>query len=147
MNGVLMKWTGRLLLTIIDKFEGGPVGLETLAAALNEEKDTLEDVYEPFLIQEGFLDRTPRGRQATRLAYEYFGRKSLLRRSVFCRFIRHGCGRRFLCDGREAGICSSWRKNDLPRNCDRSCKAAPSSYREQQEHACTRVIELTRSAK
>ncbi len=65
----------RLLLTIIDKFEGGPVGLETLAAALNEEKDTLEDVYEPFLIQEGFLDRTPRGRQATRLSYEYFDRK------------------------------------------------------------------------
>jgi Holliday junction DNA helicase RuvB len=65
----------RLLLTIIDKFEGGPVGLETLAAALNEERDTIEDVYEPFLIQEGFLDRTPRGRQATRLAYEYFGRK------------------------------------------------------------------------
>ena len=65
----------RLLLTIIDKFEGGPVGLETLAAALNEEKDTLEDVYEPFLIQEGLLDRTPRGRQATRLSYEYLGRK------------------------------------------------------------------------
>ena len=65
----------RLLLTIIEKFEGGPVGLETLAAALSEEKDTLEDVYEPFLIQEGFLDRTPRGRQATRLAYEYFGKK------------------------------------------------------------------------
>jgi Holliday junction DNA helicase RuvB len=65
----------KLLLAIIDKFEGGPVGLETLAAALNEEKDTIEDVYEPFLIQEGFLDRTPRGRQATRLAFEYFGRK------------------------------------------------------------------------
>jgi Holliday junction DNA helicase RuvB len=65
----------RLLLTIIDKFEGGPVGLETLAAALNEEKDTIEDVYEPFLIQEGLLDRTPRGRQATRLAYEYLNRK------------------------------------------------------------------------
>jgi Holliday junction DNA helicase RuvB len=65
----------KLLLTIIDKFEGGPVGLETLAAALSEDKDTLEDVYEPFLIQEGFLDRTPRGRQATRLAYEYFSRK------------------------------------------------------------------------
>lgn len=64
----------KLLLTIIDKFEGGPVGLDTLAAALNEEKDTLEDVYEPFLIQEGFLDRTPRGRQATRLSYEYFGK-------------------------------------------------------------------------
>lgn len=65
----------RLLLTIIEKFDGGPVGIETLAAALNEDKDTLEDVYEPFLIQEGFLDRTPRGRQATRLAYEYFGKK------------------------------------------------------------------------
>jgi Holliday junction DNA helicase RuvB len=64
-----------LLLTIIDKFEGGPVGLDTLAAALNEERDTIEDVYEPFLIQEGFLDRTPRGRQATRLAFEHFGRK------------------------------------------------------------------------
>ncbi|MGE5174127.1 MAG: Holliday junction branch migration DNA helicase RuvB [Betaproteobacteria bacterium] len=65
----------KLLLAIIDKFEGGPVGLETLAAALNEEKDTIEEVYEPFLIQEGFLDRTPRGRQATRLSYEYFGKK------------------------------------------------------------------------
>ncbi len=65
----------RLLLLIIDKFEGGPVGLETLAAALNEERDTIEDVYEPYLIQEGFLDRTPRGRQATRIAHEYFGRK------------------------------------------------------------------------
>jgi len=64
----------RLLLLIIDKFDGGPVGLETLAAALSEEKDTLEDVYEPYLIQEGFLDRTLRGRQATRLTYEYFGR-------------------------------------------------------------------------
>lgn len=65
----------KLLLTIIEKFNGGPVGLETLAAAINEEKDTLEDVYEPFLLQEGFLDRTPRGRQATKLAYEYFCRK------------------------------------------------------------------------
>ena len=65
----------RLLLMIIEKFGGGPVGLDTLAAAINEEKDTLEDVYEPFLLQEGFLDRTPRGRQATNLAYEYFGRK------------------------------------------------------------------------
>ena len=64
----------RLLLTIIEKFDGGPVGLETLAAALGEEKDTLEDVYEPFLIQEGFLDRTPRGRLATKLCFEYFGK-------------------------------------------------------------------------
>jgi len=65
----------RLLLTVIDKFDGGPVGLDTIAAALNEERDSIEDVYEPYLIQEGFLDRTPRGRQATRLAYEYFGKK------------------------------------------------------------------------
>jgi Holliday junction DNA helicase RuvB len=65
----------RLLLAIIDKFDGGPVGLDTLAAALGEEKDTIEDVYEPYLIQEGFLDRTPRGRQATKLSFEYFGKK------------------------------------------------------------------------
>lgn len=62
----------KILLTIIDKFEGGPVGLDTLAAALNEERDTLEDVYEPFLIQSGLLDRTSRGRQATRLSYDHF---------------------------------------------------------------------------
>lgn len=64
-----------LLLTLIDKFDGGPVGVETLAAAIGEEKDTIEDVYEPFLIQAGFLNRTPRGRVATSLAYEHFGRK------------------------------------------------------------------------
>ena len=64
-----------LLLTLIDKFAGGPVGVETLAAAIGEEKDTIEDVYEPFLIQAGFLHRTPRGRVATALAYEHFGRK------------------------------------------------------------------------
>jgi Holliday junction DNA helicase RuvB len=63
----------KLLLTIIEKFQGGPVGLNTLAAALAEEPDAIEDIYEPFLIQIGFLDRTPRGRQATRLAYEHFG--------------------------------------------------------------------------
>ena len=62
-----------LLLTIIEKFDGGPVGLDTLAAAISEEKDTLEDVYEPFLIQCGFLERTPRGRKATRLAYQHLG--------------------------------------------------------------------------
>jgi Holliday junction DNA helicase RuvB len=65
-----------LLLTIIEKYDGGPVGLETLAAAIGEEKDTLEDVYEPFLIQLGYLERTPRGRKATRLAYEHFGIKT-----------------------------------------------------------------------
>lgn len=63
----------KLLLTIIEKFGGGPVGLDTLAAAISEERDTIEDVYEPFLIQEGFLDRTPRGRVATKTAYDYFG--------------------------------------------------------------------------
>src|SRR6202047_4725232 len=63
----------RLLRTIIEKYDGGPVGLNTLAAALAEEQDALEEVYEPFLIQIGFLDRTPRGRVATRLAYEYLG--------------------------------------------------------------------------
>jgi holliday junction DNA helicase RuvB len=63
----------RLLMTIIEKYDGGPVGLNTLAATLAEEEDALEEVYEPFLIQHGFLDRTPRGRVATRLAYEHFG--------------------------------------------------------------------------
>ncbi|MGH9567091.1 MAG: Holliday junction DNA helicase RuvB C-terminal domain-containing protein, partial [Candidatus Angelobacter sp.] len=63
----------RLLLTIIQKYSGGPVGLGTLAAALAEEPEALEEIYEPFLMQIGFLDRTPRGRMATRLAYEHFG--------------------------------------------------------------------------
>jgi Holliday junction DNA helicase RuvB len=63
----------RLLRTIIEKFGGGPVGLNTIAAAISEERDAIEDIYEPFLIQIGFLDRTPRGRVATPLAYGYFG--------------------------------------------------------------------------
>jgi len=63
----------RLLKTIIEKFGGGPVGVASLAAALSEERDAIEDIYEPFLIQIGFLDRTPRGRVATPRAYEYFG--------------------------------------------------------------------------
>jgi Holliday junction DNA helicase RuvB len=63
----------RLLHTIIDKFGGGPVGLNSLAAAISEEKDAIEDIYEPYLIQAGFLDRTPRGRMATARAYDYFG--------------------------------------------------------------------------
>jgi holliday junction DNA helicase RuvB len=62
-----------LLRTIIDKFGGGPVGVNSLAAAIHEDKDAIEDMYEPFLIQAGFLDRTPRGRVATPRAYEYFG--------------------------------------------------------------------------
>jgi holliday junction DNA helicase RuvB len=63
------------VLTLIEKFSGGPVGVETLAAAIGEEKDTIEDVYEPFLIQAGFIQRTPQGRMATSLAYDHFGRK------------------------------------------------------------------------
>ena len=64
----------KLLLTIIDKFAGGPVGVNTIAAAISEEPDAIEDMYEPYLLQIGFLDRTPRGRTATRRAYEHFGR-------------------------------------------------------------------------
>jgi holliday junction DNA helicase RuvB len=63
----------RVLRTIIEKFAGGPVGLETIAASISEESDTIMDVYEPYLLQLGFLDRTPRGRTATRLAYDHLG--------------------------------------------------------------------------
>jgi Holliday junction DNA helicase RuvB len=63
----------RLLLTIIEKFGGGPVGINALAAAISEEPDAIEDIYEPYLLQHGFLDRTPRGRTATRRAYEHLG--------------------------------------------------------------------------
>ncbi|MDH4083861.1 MAG: Holliday junction branch migration DNA helicase RuvB [Nitrospira sp.] len=66
----------KILLTIIEKFNGGPVGVESLAAAVQEDKGTIEDVYEPYLIQAGFLDRTGRGRQVTRLAYDHFKRSS-----------------------------------------------------------------------
>ena len=62
-----------IIMTIINKFSGGPVGLDTLAAALSEDSGTLEDVYEPFLIKKGFINRTPRGRVATELAYSHFG--------------------------------------------------------------------------
>jgi Holliday junction DNA helicase RuvB len=63
-----------LMLTILDKFNGGPVGLDTLAAAIGEERDTIEDVIEPFLIQQGYLNRTPRGRMATQIAIKHFDR-------------------------------------------------------------------------
>ncbi len=66
----------KFLSTVIEKFDGGPVGIETLSSALGEERDTLEDVYEPFLIQEGFLQRTPRGRVATKQAYDHLGLES-----------------------------------------------------------------------
>ena len=64
----------KILLTIIDKFRGGPVGLSTIATAIGEDAGTVEDVYEPFLIMEGFVKRTPRGRMVTKLAYDHLGR-------------------------------------------------------------------------
>ena len=71
----LDKMDRHIMLTIIEKFDGGPIGLGSLSAAVSEEKDTLEDVYEPFLIQKGFIKRTPQGRVATKLAYNHFGFK------------------------------------------------------------------------
>ncbi|MBX7169906.1 MAG: Holliday junction branch migration DNA helicase RuvB [Pyrinomonadaceae bacterium] len=69
----------KLLLTIIEKFDGGPVGLGTISAAIHEEKDSIEEIIEPYLIQTGFLNRTPRGRMVTRLAYQHFGLEDLLK--------------------------------------------------------------------
>jgi Holliday junction DNA helicase RuvB len=71
----------RILSTIIEKFKGGPVGLTTIATAVGEEAGTIEEVYEPFLIQEGFLKRTPRGREATQKAYEHLGKNMPLHNS------------------------------------------------------------------
>ena len=65
----------RLLSVIIDKFFGGPVGLDTLSAAIGETRDTIEDIIEPYLLQQGFLDRTPRGRRATAAAFAHLDRK------------------------------------------------------------------------
>ncbi len=74
----------KILLTIIDKFNGGPVGLGTIATALGEDAGTIEEVYEPFLIKEGFINRTPRGREATELAYRHLGRiKSAVQGNLF----------------------------------------------------------------
>ena len=72
-NG-LDEMDNRILTTIIDKFKGGPVGLTTIATAVSEEAGTIEEVYEPFLIKEGFIMRTPRGREATEKAYKHLGR-------------------------------------------------------------------------
>ena len=69
------KMDRAILLTIIEKFGGGPVGVETIAAAIGEERDTIEDVYEPYLIQEGFIARTPKGRVATQIAFAHFGKQ------------------------------------------------------------------------
>jgi len=68
----LDKMDRKILLSLIEKFDGGPAGIDTLSAVVGEERDTIEDVYEPYLVQEGYLNRTPRGRMATRLAYEHF---------------------------------------------------------------------------
>ena len=68
-----MKHDRKLLRAIVEKFSGGPVGLETLAAALSEDAETIEDVYEPFLLRQGYLKRTPRGRVATERAYKHLG--------------------------------------------------------------------------
>ena len=73
----LDEMDNRILSTIIDKFKGGPIGITTIATAVGEDAGTIEEVYEPFLIKEGFLKRTPRGREATELAFKHLGRKHL----------------------------------------------------------------------
>ena len=77
-EGGLDDMDKRIILTIIEKFSGGPVGLNTLAMAIGEESDTIEEVYEPYLIQQGFLNRTPRGRVATEAAFEHFNKSKKL---------------------------------------------------------------------
>ena len=69
-------------MALMEKFDGGPTGVESLAAAVGEARDTIEDVIEPYLIQQGFMMRTPRGRAATNLAYQHFGLKAPARRSI-----------------------------------------------------------------
>ena len=78
----------KILLTIIDKFHGGPVGVSTIATAIGEDSGTVEEVYEPFLIMEGFIKRTPRGRVATKLAYDHLGRKLRFIKPTSTRVIR-----------------------------------------------------------
>ena len=73
----------KILTTIIDKFSGGPVGLTTISTALGEDPGTVEEVYEPFLIKEGFLKRTPRGREVTELAYKHLGRSIFREQTLF----------------------------------------------------------------
>jgi Holliday junction DNA helicase RuvB len=70
----LDQMDNKILLTIIEKFKGGPVGLNTISIAIGEEPGTIEEVYEPFLIKEGFLNRTPRGREVTEFAYKHLGK-------------------------------------------------------------------------
>ena len=79
----LDEMDNKILLTIIDKFKGGPVGLTTIATAISEDPGTLEEVYEPFLIKEGFMQRTPRGREVSELAYEHLNRSPVTKKKVF----------------------------------------------------------------
>lgn len=80
----LDEMDNRILSAIIDKFKGGPVGITTIATAVGEEPGTIEEVYEPFLIKEGFLKRTPRGREATEIAYKHLGKTPpAMRHSLF----------------------------------------------------------------
>ena len=79
----LDEMDNRILLTIIDKFEGGPVGITTISTAVGEDAGTIEEVYEPFLIKEGFIKRTPRGREVTDFAYNHFGRTRMSRQGEF----------------------------------------------------------------
>jgi Holliday junction DNA helicase RuvB len=72
----LDEMDNKILSTIIDKFKGGPVGISTISTAVGEDSGTIEEVYEPFLIKEGFIKRTPRGREVTELAYHHLGKKS-----------------------------------------------------------------------
>ena len=73
----------KILLTIIDKFKGGPVGITTIATAVGEDAGTVEEVYEPFLIMEGFMKRTPRGREVTELAYKHLGKNRIQELDLF----------------------------------------------------------------
>ena len=84
INTALDEMDNKILSTIIQKFKGGPVGITTIATAVGEEPGTIEEVYEPFLIQEGYLMRTPRGREATELAYKHLGmvKKSKTRKTL-----------------------------------------------------------------
>jgi Holliday junction DNA helicase RuvB len=79
----LDEMDNKILRTIIDKFKGGPVGINTISTAIGEEGGTLEEVYEPYLIQEGFLTRTPRGREVTEKAFRHFGMMPHQRNSLF----------------------------------------------------------------
>ena len=79
----LDEMDNKILITIIDKFQGGPVGLNTIATAVGEEAGTIEEVYEPFLIKEGYIKRTPRGREVTRNAYEHLGKYRDSQNSLF----------------------------------------------------------------